>query len=174
MLAIQYCLAPHLLTSAAWHHIYPACGWIKKMFWYIEAIYNVFIPVLARKGKSYTKQVFVKYASFWNHFNMISLQQALRSLSITYDVTQWMALRVISAQLTAKPNCDIQYKYSSPAEQKNALTLLCVRHKDVRAYAGQRAYLKRGKAFFDISSSEGSICAKYIYVYYYSAAPLLL
>lgn len=88
------------------------------MFWCIEAIYNVFVPLLARKVKRCTKQVYMKYDSFWNHFDMISLQQALRSLSIIYDVTQWMALQVIRAQLTAKLNCDIQHKYSSPTEQK--------------------------------------------------------
>lgn len=126
MLAIQYCPSSHLLTLAAWHHIYPACEWIKtKIFWYIKKIHNVFVPLLARKGKRYTKQVYMKYDSFWNHFDMISLQQALRSLSIIYDVTHWMALQVISAQLTAKLNCDIQHKYSSPKGQKN-LSPYCV------------------------------------------------
>lgn len=62
---------------------------------------------------------------------MISLQQALRSLSILYDVTQWMALQVISAQLTARLNCDIQHKYSSPTEEKNTLILLCMKPRDV-------------------------------------------
>jgi len=81
---------------------------------------------------------------------MISFQQVLRSLSIIHDVTQRMALQVISTKLTVKPDCDIQYKYFSPStEQKNALTLLCMKHINIFVYFGQRAYLNRGKTCFD-------------------------
>lgn len=132
------------------------------MFWCIEAIYNVFVPLLARKVKRCTKQVYMKYDSFWNHFDMISLQQALRSLSIIYDVTQWMALQVIRAQLTAKLNCDIQHKYSSPTEQKNTLMLLCMKPSDLWMYAGHRVYLKRGKTFFDIIFRRKYMCKIHI------------
>lgn len=132
------------------------------MFWCIEAIYNVFVPLLARKVKRCTKQVYMKYDSFWNHFDMISLQQALRSLSIIYDVTQWMALQVIRAQLTAKLNCDIQHKYSSPTEQKNTLMLLCMKPSDLWMYAGHRVYLKRGNTFFDIIFRRKYMCKIHI------------
>lgn len=115
-------------------------------------MYYVFVLLLEKK--KYTNHVYMKYDSFWSHFNTISLQQTLRSLSITECVTKWMAFRVISTQLTDKPNCDIQYKALQPLyrteKQKNALTQLCMKHIiDICAYAEQRAYLNRGKTFLD-------------------------
>lgn len=124
----------------------------ENAFWYINGL---FASLFYCEGKKYIyiKMVYMECDSFCGHFNTLSLW--LRPLYIIQNVTQLMALKIITINLTAKPNCDIQYKCSSPsAEQKSALILLQVKHTSActqtqcKKKKKRKRYLNRGSTLF--------------------------